>query len=59
VPPGNLRGMARRLRQLLRDPEAAARLGQAGVEMARRHSLTRTLEQHEALYEGLIATGSG
>lgn len=59
VRPGDVRGMARRIRQLLRDPAAAAKLGQAGVEMARQRSLALTLERHEGLYQRLIGVPAG
>ncbi len=58
TPPGDVRGMARRIRQVLRDPAAAAALGQAGVGMARQHSLPLTLDRHEALYQSLVLAGA-
>ncbi len=54
VPPGDVHAMADRIVAVLRDPAAREVLGRAGVEMARRHSLERTLELHEVLYRSLI-----
>ena len=54
VPPGDVHSMADRIVQVLRDPAAQYALGQAGRAMASKHSLERTLEQHEALYQSLL-----
>ena len=54
VPPGDVHSMADRIVQVLRDPAAQRVLGQAGVAMARAHSLDLTLERHEALYQSLL-----
>jgi glycosyltransferase involved in cell wall biosynthesis len=54
VPPGDIHAMADRLVAVLRDPAAREVFGQAGLEMARRHSLEQTLERHEDLYHSLL-----
>ena len=54
VPPGDVHAMADRIVQVLRDPAAQHALGQAGLAMARAHSLEITLERHEALYASLM-----
>ena len=54
TPPGDIEAMAQRTTEILRDPAAAQALGQSGVEMARQHSLSLTLDKHEALYGELI-----
>lgn len=54
VTPGDVEGMAARIVEILRDPTRAATLGQAGLAMARAHSLDLTLDRHEALYQSLI-----
>jgi glycosyltransferase involved in cell wall biosynthesis len=54
VPPGDVHAMADRIVQVLRDPAAQRALGEAGVAMARAHSLALTLDRHEELYQSLL-----
>jgi glycosyltransferase involved in cell wall biosynthesis len=54
VPPGDVHAMADRIMQVLRDPAVKRALGQAGRAMAAEHSLDRTLDLHEELYQSLV-----
>ena len=58
VAPGDHAAMGARLSELLAHPRAARAMGAAGrVKMAREHSHTRTLEQHDELYAAAGARG--
>jgi L-malate glycosyltransferase len=53
VPPGDEEALGSALRDLLRDPELRAKLGQAGQRRARMFSMDRMIEQTEAIYTRL------
>lgn len=55
VSPGDARRMAERIVDILKDSARRESLSKAALAMAQQHSLERTLEQHEALYESLLA----
>jgi len=58
--PGDVDELAERLQCLLDDPEMRHRMGQAGREIVRRHSLDATLDRFEGLYEQVQTTaGAG
>lgn len=58
VPPGDEGALAQALGRLLHDPALGPRLGQAGRERAlQRYSLTRMVDEYEALYRRLLARG--
>lgn len=50
-PSGDVRALAERLRVLLTDGECRARMGEASRRAVTRHSLQRTVDAFEALYE--------
>ncbi|QQM46402.1 glycosyltransferase [Streptomyces liliifuscus] len=49
-PPGDVRALADRLMELLDDPAARRRMGEAGREIVTEHDIHRTLATFEALY---------
>jgi glycosyltransferase involved in cell wall biosynthesis len=59
VPPGDVRAMADRIVEILRQPAQHAKLSQAAQRMAQQHSLERTLAEHEALYGSLLNPRAG
>ncbi|WP_051992287.1 glycosyltransferase [Mobilicoccus pelagius] len=54
--PGDVDELAERLQCLLDDPEMRRRMGLAGREIVRRHSLDETLDRFEGLYEQVQTT---
>lgn len=54
VAPRDIDAMADRLVWLLRNPDQARAMGQAGRAMVERHSLDRSIEAHERLYRSLV-----
>jgi glycosyltransferase involved in cell wall biosynthesis len=58
VPPRDIEMLAERLVRLLREPDRARAMGQAGRALAEQHSPTRSLEAHQELYRRLIAERS-
>ncbi|HSR47305.1 MAG TPA: glycosyltransferase [Anaerolineales bacterium] len=55
VSPGDVRRMAERIVDILKDPARREALSLAALGMAQQHSLEKTLEQHEALYASLLS----
>lgn len=55
-PPGDVEALTDRLRHLLADPEALARMGQASRETIATHSIEDTLIEFEARYHHAIGT---
>ncbi|MFC0439981.1 glycosyltransferase [Kutzneria buriramensis] len=53
-PPGDIAALADRLRDLIGDPAARARMGAAGRELIGRHTLDGTLDRFEALYRNAL-----
>jgi glycosyltransferase involved in cell wall biosynthesis len=54
VEPGDVTGMADRLVSILLDKDVQDRLGRAARAMATQHTLQRSVELHEALYQRVI-----
>ena len=54
VAPRDIDAMADRLVRLLRNPDQARAMGQAGRAKMQRHSLDRSIEAHEELYRSLV-----
>lgn len=54
VPPQDVNALATRLAELLNNPQLAQSMGRAARQFAETHSTERTLEAHEALYQGLV-----
>jgi 1,2-diacylglycerol 3-alpha-glucosyltransferase len=55
VSPGDVRRMAERIIDILKDPSRREALSLAALGMAQQHSLEKTLDQHEALYASLLS----
>jgi glycosyltransferase involved in cell wall biosynthesis len=55
IPTGNSKLLAERLRTLLTDAELRERMGARGLERADRFSVTRMVEELDALYRELLA----
>ncbi len=59
VPPGDRPALATKAQMLLADPEAAARMGEAGLAIAtERFSVARLVEQHTRVYQELAEEGT-
>jgi glycosyltransferase involved in cell wall biosynthesis len=56
VPPGSPQDLAARVIELLRDPERARRMGQAGRRQVQGLTVHRMVAQYEALYDRLLAS---
>ncbi|NIO68484.1 MAG: glycosyltransferase [Anaerolineae bacterium] len=54
VAPRDIDAMADRLVRLLRNPDQARAMGQAGRAKMQQHSLDRSIEAHEQLYRSLV-----
>ena len=54
VPPGDPRALARALLQLIRQPDAARRMGQAGHRLAGRFSVEEMVDRIEQMYTELL-----
>lgn len=54
--PGDVAELARRLTSLIRDPALRARLGEASLQIAEQHSLSRTLAAFQECYDSIVNT---
>ena len=54
VPPDDPAAFATAIREILQDPELAERLGQASLEIGRRHAEKNTFDAYEKLYRAYI-----
>jgi len=54
--PGDVAELARRLTSLIRDPALRARLGEASLQIAEQHSLSRTLSAFQECYDRIVNT---
>ncbi len=55
VPPGNIEALAQAMRDLAVDPQRAARLGQAALEVRERYARERILAQWDELIDEVLA----
>lgn len=54
--PNDYRSMASQIQSLLQDPNIATKMGKAGRVLAENHSHENSLDEHEKLYQSLLAT---
>ncbi len=54
LPHGDEAGMARRIRELIQDPDRAHRMGQMGRRIVENHAIEKTFAAYEELYRAVI-----